>query len=200
MGETMKNRRFKLKIRKGRIQDLDDSLLLLNLYLTQGITLAAGLVLLWVQGIQPFKLLVFPDWKEVLVWGGGAAAVILLADILLSRFVPEQLVDDGGINERLFGKRAVWQILLLSFVVAICEELLFRGAIQHAIGPYWTSILFAAIHARYLHSILLTGMVFATSYALGWIYVQSGTLWAPIAAHFLLDAINGLMIRFRRES
>jgi membrane protease YdiL (CAAX protease family) len=106
----------------------------------------------------------------------------------------------GGVNDRIFRSRAVWHIAVISLVVAICEELLFRGAIQHAIGPYWTSIVFAAIHVRYLRHWIPTGLVFSISYGLGFIYEESGTLWAPIIAHFAIDFIMGLIIRFRRES
>lgn len=99
----------------------------------------------------------------------------------------------------IFGNRALWHIALLSLIVSICEEVLFRGAIQAAWGPYWTSILFAAIHIRYLQHWLMTGLVFSISYGLGWIYIQTGTLWTPIFAHFLIDFVMGCILRYRRE-
>ncbi|MNP75377.1 CAAX amino terminal protease self- immunity [compost metagenome] len=85
-------------------------------------------------------------------------------------------------------------------MVAVCEELLFRGAIQHTFGPYWTSILFAVIHVRYLRHWIPTAWVFLSSYGLGYIYIHTGTLWAPILCHFLIDLFSGLVIRYRRES
>jgi membrane protease YdiL (CAAX protease family) len=88
----------------------------------------------------------------------------------------------------------------MSFGVAFCEELLFRGAIQHAWGAYWTSVLFAAIHIRYLRHWLMTGLVFCISYGLGWVYVRTGTLWTPVIAHFLVDFVMGCIIRYRKES
>lgn len=133
-------------------------------------------------------------------WGLGLAAAVIVIDLLISRWVPEDAADDGGVNDRIFGNRPIWHIVVISFVVAVCEELLFRGAIQHAVGPYWTSIIFAAIHVRYLKHWIPTGLVFSISYGLGWIYIQSGTIWAPIIAHFVIDLIMGLIIRYRRES
>lgn len=88
-------------------------------------------------------------------------------------------------NEKLFGKRPVWHIVVICLIVGLCEELLFRGGTA-CFGPYWTSILFAAIHVRYLRHWLPTLMVFLISYALGTVYEWTGTLWAPIAAHFSL--------------
>ncbi|MEF2964386.1 type II CAAX endopeptidase family protein [Paenibacillus sp. M1] len=195
----------KFKIRNVKIQkvdpaQLDDRMLLINLYLTQGLVLFIGLIILFFQKRNPLSVLKFPESPEFLYWGAGLAGIMLLIDLLLSKFVLEEALDDGGINELLFRSRPLWHIVLISLLVAICEELLFRGAIQHGIGPYWTSILFAVIHVRYLKHWLPTGWVFASSYGLGFIYVQTGTLWAPILCHFLIDLISGLAIKYRRET
>ncbi|MFW5433224.1 CPBP family intramembrane glutamic endopeptidase [Paenibacillus apiarius] len=196
----MKQKWKKFKSRQVNVQDLDDRILLINLYLTQAITLAIGMVWIWLQGRNPFKLLSLPEGWTWLWWGGGLAVLVVLADIAISRFVPDELNDDGGVNEKLFRKRPVWHIFAISFIVGVCEEMLFRGAAQHAFGPYWTSIMFAAIHVRYLRHWLPTLMVFLISYALGTVYEWTGTLWAPIMAHFVIDLIMGLIIRFRREA
>ena len=190
----------KIKIRQVSVDELSDRMLLLNLYLTQLITFIIGLMWLLFQGRNPIHVLRLPGNSQFLVWGAGLAACVLAVDFLISRWVPEEAADDGGVNERIFRARPLWHIAAICLVVGFCEELLFRGAIQYAIGPYWTSILFAAIHVRYLRHWIPTGLVFSISYGLGWIQVQTGTLWAPIAAHFLIDFIMGLIIRFRRES
>lgn len=201
MTKTMKKFKFRnVKIQKVDPGQLDDRLLLINLYLTQGLTLFIGLIILFFQKRNPLHLFVIPENIHFLYWGAGLAVVMFGADMLLSRFISEESMDDGGINRLLFRARPVWHIAVISAMVAICEELLFRGAIQHGIGPYWTSILFAAIHVRYLRHWLPTGWVFASSYGLGFIYVQTGTLWAPILCHFLIDFVSGLVIKFRRES
>lgn len=189
----------KIKLRKVTVQELDDRMLLVNLYLTQALTLIIGLAWIFFQGRNPILLLELPPGYSFLLWGAGLAAAVLLLDVAIARWIPDDAADDGGVNERIFRARPVWHIALISFIVSICEELLFRGAIQHAIGPYWTSIAFAAIHVRYLRHWIPTGLVFSISYGLGWIYLETDTLWAPIAAHFLIDLVMGLIIRFRRE-
>ncbi|MED4956287.1 MULTISPECIES: CPBP family intramembrane glutamic endopeptidase [Paenibacillus] len=197
----MKKFKFgKVKIQKVDPGQLDDRLLLINLYLTQGLTLFIGLIIIFFQKRNPLSLLAWPEHAEFLYWSLGLAAVMFGADFLLSRFISEESMDDGGINAKLFRGRPVWHIAVISAMVAVCEELLFRGAIQHGIGVYWTSILFAAIHVRYLRHWIPTGWVFASSYGLGFIYMQTGTLWAPIVCHFLIDFVSGLVIKFRRES
>ncbi|GGF87640.1 CPBP family intramembrane glutamic endopeptidase [Paenibacillus abyssi] len=190
----------KLKLRKVTIDQIDDRLLLINLYVTQALTLIIGLIWILFQHRNPLGLLRFPEGIEFLYWGIGLAAIVIIVDLLISRWVPEDATDDGGVNERIFRNRPIWHIIALSFIVAVCEEILFRGALQFAIGPYWTSIIFAAIHVRYLRHWIPTGLVFSISYGLGWIYIQTGTLWAPIIAHFVIDLVMGLIIRFRRES
>ncbi|WNR42476.1 CPBP family intramembrane glutamic endopeptidase [Paenibacillus roseipurpureus] len=197
----MKKFDFKnLRIGKVDINQLTDRTLLLNLYVTQLLTLIIGIIIgLFQSNSKILSALSFHGGWQVLLWGCGFAIVVLGVDLLISRWVPKEVSDDGGINRMIFGNRALWHIALISFIVSICEEVLFRGAIQHAWGPYWTSILFAAIHVRYLQHWLMTGMVFSISYGLGWIYLHTGSLWTPIIAHFMIDMVMGCILRFSKE-
>ena len=167
--------------------------------MTQALTLLFAAILLWTQGRTAWELLAPPGGWTPWLWGAGFAAAVIAADGALSRFVPKETTDDGGINEMLFRALPLWHIAVLSFVVAVCEELLFRGAVQHWLGPYWTSILFALVHVRYLKHWLMTGIVFSISYGLGFIAVETGTLWTPIVAHFIIDFVMGTIIRYRRS-
>lgn len=197
----MKKRKWKLhKIQQAKPEQLNDRLLLINLYITQGLTLLIGLVWILLQRRNPLALFQLQHPGQVAAWGLGLAAVMFAVDFLVSRITPEEVMDDGGINNMLFQRRPVWHIIVISAVVAVCEELLFRGAVQHAFGPYWTSILFAVIHVRYLKHWIPTGWVFLSSYGLGYIYIHSGTLLAPVLCHFMIDCVSGLVIRFRREA
>lgn len=189
-----------IKIKKADPQMLTDKLLLVNLYITQGLTLFIGLIWILLQKRNPFDILNFPADYKFIYWGLGLAAIMLVVDFILTHIVPEESMDDGGINELLFGKRPLWHIIVIAAIVSVCEELLFRGAIQYAFGPYWTSIIFAVIHVRYLRHWIPTGWVFLSSYGLGYIYIHSGTIWAPILCHFFIDLFSGLVIRYRRES
>ncbi|MDQ0193021.1 membrane protease YdiL (CAAX protease family) [Paenibacillus wynnii] len=189
-----------IKLKRATPQQLTERLLLLNLYITQGLTLIIGLIWILFQKRNPFQVLNFPDSGHFVAWGLGLAGIMLVVDFLLSFIVPEDTMDDGGINDLLFRKRPVWHIFLIAVVVSVCEEFLFRGAMQYAFGPYWTSILFAVIHVRYLRHWIPTGWVFLSSYGLGYTYILSGSLWAPIVCHFFIDLFSGLVIRYRRES
>lgn len=182
-------------------RQLDDRTLLISLYLTQALVLVAALLILWWQRRSPLLLYAAGDGAlaRAVVLGAVAAAVLLAADAGLSRFWSRLMTDQTGLNEKLFARRPLWHLTLICLVVSVCEELLFRGALQHAIGNYWTSVLFAAIHVRYLRHWLPTLAVFAISFALGWLLTAAGTLIAPTVAHFLIDFVNGLYLRRKAE-
>ncbi|MVP00075.1 CPBP family intramembrane glutamic endopeptidase [Paenibacillus lutrae] len=194
--KDLKNIRFQKAV---RVDELSDKVLLLNLYATQVLILIIGVVMLLIQQTDMKTLLSFKPGWGILLWGGGLALLVVAADLIVTRFVPEDVMDDGGVNKRIFAKRPLWHIAVLCLVVSVCEELLFRGAIQHYLGPYWTSILFAAIHVRYLQHWLMTGLVFSISYGIGWIYVHTGSLWTAICAHFIIDFISGCILRYSKE-
>ncbi|GKS11856.1 CAAX amino protease [Paenibacillus chitinolyticus] len=194
--KELKNIRIKTDI---RVDDLNDRMLLINLYGTQAILLVIGVIMLFVQGADWRSLFSFaPGWSIVL-WGGGIALAVLAADLIVSKYVPEEVTDDGGVNKRIFGRRPLWHIALICVLVSICEELLFRAGLQHYLGPYWTSIVFAAIHIRYLQHWLMTGLVFSISYGIGWIFIHTGSLWTAIFAHFMIDFISGCILRYGKE-
>jgi membrane protease YdiL (CAAX protease family) len=188
------------KLKGVDINRLDDRMLLYNLYLTQGSILALSVIILLFQHRNLAGMFAVHSLDTMWMWAVAFAVAVLVVDLIISRWVPEEVTDDGGINEKLFGARPLWHIAVISFVVSVSEELLFRGAIQQAWGPYWTSILFAAIHIRYLQHWLMTGLVFGISYGLGWIYIQTGSLWTPILAHFIIDFVMGCLLRYRRTS
>lgn len=195
-----RSRRRSIRFGRIDIREVDEATLILNLYITQGLILAAAVALILLGGI---------GWREMFVPLPGAgvtvvtygilfAALVLCLEGLISWILPEEFADVGGVNEKLFRNRSLPHIAVICLVVATCEELLFRGAVQHFIGAYWTSVLFAAIHVRYLRSGLMTLAVFAISYGLGWIYDRTGTLLTPIIAHFTVDFALGYIIA-RRE-
>lgn len=80
---------------------------------------------------------------------------------------------------------------LLALVSAIGEELLFRGALQPAVGPWVASAIFGAAHVP-LDRSFAAWPLFATVAGLGLAFAAeaSGSLLAPIVAHFLVNWVN----------
>lgn len=183
--------------KKVRIEQLDDRFLLINLYATQAVLLAIALIMILLQQQTLTTLLQAPHSVYHGLMAIGFATIVLLANAMAGFFLPADILDDGGLNEKIFKNRSYGHIFLIAGVVAFSEELLFRGAFQYLLGNYWTSVVFTAIHIRYLRHWLLTAMVFAISYGLGWIYQWSGQLWTSVFAHFIIDFSLGAYLKWK---
>ncbi|MGA2822583.1 MAG: CPBP family intramembrane glutamic endopeptidase [Bacteroidales bacterium] len=81
-------------------------------------------------------------------------------------------------------------MLMIAVIPAIGEELMFRGLFQRLLGEWFKNIhiaiflaafLFGAIHLQFYG--LLPRMMLGVMF--GYLYLWTGTLWAPIFAHFL---------------
>ncbi len=83
-------------------------------------------------------------------------------------------------------------IVQVSVVAGITEEILFRGAIQPIIGIWLTSLLFIGIHGyirfKTIWHVLFTVFTFLLSMILGWLFIYFG-LVAAITAHAVYDLI-----------
>jgi len=100
-----------------------------------------------------------------------------------SQVVTEQFLSVSTISGLLFN------ILVMAIVPAVGEELFFRGILQTVLGEkmnrhyaVWiTAFIFSAIHLQFYGFLprLLLGAV------LGYLFLFTGSIWAPIAAHFI---------------
>ena len=83
----------------------------------------------------------------------------------------------------------MWAVLLLIAVLpAICEELAFRGYILSGLrhmGHKWGAILLSALFFGVAHGMLQQEvMAFLTGIVIGYIAVQTGSLWPCVIYHF----------------
>lgn len=81
-------------------------------------------------------------------------------------------------------------MLMIAIIPAIGEELLFRGLFQRLFGEWFKNIhvaiflsafLFGAVHLQFYG--LLPRMMLGVMF--GYLYLWTGTLWAPVFAHFI---------------
>jgi len=88
----------------------------------------------------------------------------------------------------------IFNIFMIAFLPAIGEELLFRGVIQRIFtnwtrnyhcGIWISAILFSALHMQFYGFIprMFLGVLF------GYLLVWSGSIWLPIIAHFINNAV-----------
>jgi uncharacterized protein len=84
-------------------------------------------------------------------------------------------------------------VLIIAFLPAMFEEILFRGAIQNLFSRWFkmpvlsiviTAIIFSAIHGSYLGFLSR----FALGFVLGWMYYRTGNIWLNIIGHFFNNA------------
>ncbi len=180
------------------IKSLSQKDLYMNLYFTQGIFLFLTLLfsLIFKQGVNEWLALFHFEWRSLLMWTVPTVVIIVVLDVLLWIKVPKKWIDDGGINERIFSNISVYHLLLISIIIGVSEEILFRGVLQVNIGYVASSLLFAFMHIRYITKPVLLLFVTLLSFLLGWIFMVSGNLLVPIVIHICIDFLLGLIIRY----
>ncbi|MCC3358287.1 CPBP family intramembrane glutamic endopeptidase [Bacillus sp. REN16] len=179
------------------IKHLPDKEIVFHLYITQGILLIVSLVLgffLFDNWSDFFELWTLKD-KNIFVIGSAFALAVVFVDFLLIKWLPEAMYDDGGINERIFQKRSIPHIFILSLLISFAEEILFRGVIQTHFGLLIASSIFAILHVRYLYKWVLLTSVVLLSFLLGYIYELYQNLWITVYAHFWIDFIFAVKLR-----
>jgi membrane protease YdiL (CAAX protease family) len=126
-------------------------------------------------------------WQVDLLIGSLTGAAFALAAWALLERIPslkrlEQLIIETLEMDALRYEHAV----LFGVVAGFPEEILFRGALQPALGLALTSLLFGA-----LHGITRAYFAYATTAGLllGWLAIWRDGLWAPVAAHVVIDLI-----------
>lgn len=187
----MKNKQAEL------IKQLTDKQLLYNLFLTQMIILTVALFLgvILFKDFSAFLNLFNVNDMNILLVGVPAGILVVMFDVSLMKVTPASYQDDGGVNERIFSSLPYFMIFIVALVVAVSEEILFRGVIQTHIGLLWTSLIFAAVHYRYLFNWFLFLSVMVLSFFIGFLFEWTQNILVTITAHFLIDFILGILIR-----
>ena len=118
----------------------------------------------------------------------GLAAVGLSEWLTRGTKLGERLADLLG--ESLVGITA-GDAILLALASGMAEEMLFRGALQPAVGIVWASLLFGACHFLPRRELAIWS-VYAVlmGFAFGWLFEWTGNLLAPIVAHTVVNGIN----------
>ncbi|GIN60702.1 CAAX amino protease [Robertmurraya siralis] len=183
------------------VQELSDREITFHLIATQVLLLVIALVIgfFWFDDFSSFWELFIWDDKKIWYVGVGAGLAIVALDLLLMKMLPPSYYDDGGLNKRMFENRTVWQIAGIAAMVAVSEEILFRGVLQTHIGLVVTSVLFALIHYRYLFNKFLFVNILLLSFLIGYIYMVTENLLVTIVLHFIVDFLLGLAVRYDKQ-
>ncbi|MEL7585146.1 MAG: CPBP family intramembrane glutamic endopeptidase [Prolixibacteraceae bacterium] len=98
----------------------------------------------------------------------------------------------------------LFNLFMIAVIPAIGEEFLFRGVIQkiftrmsgnHHWGIWISAFLFSLLHMQFYGFVprMLLGGLF------GYMLVYSGSLWLPIASHFVNNALGVLLLYFENK-
>jgi CAAX protease family protein len=118
----------------------------------------------------------------------GLVAVGVSEVLTRATALGEGLADLLG--ESLAGLRAA-DAVLLALASGLAEEMLFRGALQPAVGIVWASLIFGACHFLPRRELALwSGYAVLMGFAFGTLFEWTGNLMAPVAAHALVNGIN----------
>ncbi|MFI5267229.1 MAG: type II CAAX prenyl endopeptidase Rce1 family protein [Chloroflexota bacterium] len=114
------------------------------------------------------------------------------ADYLTQLLTPGTAKQLNNVSQVLYGNlgSAFLPWLLLAVSAGVCEEILFRGAVQPRLGLLLTTLLFASTHVQYGLSIVLALIVLA-GFTLGVLRRYTNTT-TTIVCHALYDLLAGL--------
>ncbi|PAD68276.1 CPBP family intramembrane metalloprotease [Bacillus sp. 7586-K] len=180
-----------------QIKQLSDKQVLQSLYFTQFLLIIISIVMsifLFKDRNDFLKVWEYND-NDFLLFGFITALIVIIIDYIMMKLLPSHLLDDGGVNEKIFKNRNVLHIIFLTALIAFSEELLFRGIIQTHFGLLIASLIFAILHFRYVTKIVLFIMVVAVSFFLGIVYELTNTIYSTMIAHFIIDLVFAIQIR-----
>ncbi|SEA60397.1 hypothetical protein SAMN05421743_10676 [Thalassobacillus cyri] len=182
------------------INTMSDKEVTFHLVLTQLIILSLSIIGSWLlfdSFWNGWITQLHPSVREILIYGIIPGLIVVAIDLILMKFVPAKYYDDGGINTKVFKSRSLLGIIGITLLVAISEEMLFRGVLHAEFGYFIASIIFAVMHIRYLKKFVLLISVLFVSFFIGYMYEITGNLLTTMAAHFIIDLLLAFYIRYK---
>lgn len=124
-----------------------------------------------------------------IVLGLGLGIAIVILSHILDRFGPFARLN--AFIARSLPRLGFFDIVILSVFSSFGEELLFRGVLLQLVGIHFSSLLFGFLHYGGKRAFLLWGIMgWVMGYLLGGVFLVTGSLLAPILAHFTVNYFN----------
>ncbi len=174
---------------------------------TEGGLVILGLAVGWFLARPPWMQI---DWSASAWTSGLPAAIPLVIGLVLTTRYPvgpfrglQDVMREWIIP--LFRSCAPWQLLLISCLAGLSEELLFRGVLQRGIeqfsGSPWLALAAASVLFGLAHPITPTYAVLAALIGayLGGLMLATDNLLPPMVAHAAYD-FAALVYLLRREA
>lgn len=144
----------------------------------------------------PWAAFVRPDLRSILIGAAGGVGLFLMHLILFFpggernpfyRYIYKPFRDNLLVRLPSF---TVEDILFISIMSGLGEEILFRGWIQTQLGIVVASVLFGLIHIWGKEGIGYGIYAIGMGFLLGYLFQFTGSLWAPVLAHTINNFIG----------
>ena len=156
-----------------------------------------GAWLLW----RPLELSADADLFTVLLTAASLAAGLLGGAWFLEKLLPSFRFA-SNLLERALSRLPITLPLAFVFaaLTAVSEELFFRGALLSLLGAgtlgvWGQALIFGFMHPAPLKGWSYTVYTFFAGLAFGYATLLTGSLWAAIAAHFVINLQGFLEVR-----
>ncbi len=169
----------------------------------EAVLAACGLAVLW-----------WRTGRAAVAWGDvpRSAVIGVAVAIVLALALHAVLYEAPGIGPVRSLRRTYCEVLrpifrglgpldvvVIAAAAGVGEEILFRAALQPALGLLTTSVVFGVVHVFGRDSIPIGVWAAAAGFLLGWLAVTTGGLAAPVVAHGVYDALALALIRWGPE-
>lgn len=145
---------------------------------------------------RPLELTAEAGALTIFLSGLLAAFALLGSAWALERFLPSFRAASKLLESAL---RRFPMSLPLAFALAaataVSEELFFRGALLPIVGVWGQAAVFALLHPAPRRAWSYTAFTFIAGLVFGYLTLFTGSLWAAILAHFLVNLCGFLEVR-----
>ncbi|WP_233190797.1 CPBP family intramembrane glutamic endopeptidase [Sporosarcina sp. P19] len=134
---------------------------------------------------------------------GIASIALLLFGVVLTFIIPSNYIDDMN---KTYQDGTLSSLIIFMFLVALFEELLFRGIIQNLFfvytGHQWvailsTTVLFLVFHIQYYKKPMMLLNITIPSLVFGWVYFKTNNLLVPVFVHSIMNLGTTIMFKYK---
>lgn len=173
--------------------------------LPPSLLLFAPSVLLGVLGalwllLRPLDLPTAAPPGVVLLVAAALTVALLTGAWLLESTLPSFRHAGRLLERALLGLRLTLPLsVALALATAVSEELFFRGALLGLVGVWPQALLFGLLHPATRRGWSYTLFTFVAGLAFGYATLWTGSLWAAMLAHFVINLQGFLELRKRQR-
>jgi membrane protease YdiL (CAAX protease family) len=154
---------------------------------------------LWLS-FRPLELEAEAGLFKILVVALALTAGLLGGAYLLERTLPSFRYASRMLERAVARFRPSLPLSIgLAAATAVSEELFFRGVLLSLIGVWGQALAFGLLHPATRRGWGYTAFTFIAGLAFGYATVATGSLWAAILAHFIINLQGFLEVRRRRQ-